>query len=80
MRPSSSRLSGTKAMPAWRASLTDDLVMSWPSSFIEPVTCSCNPTIDSANSDWPFPCTPATAKISPAQTSNETFFTSERPV
>ena len=34
-----------------------------------------SPRIASANSVWPFPCTPAIARISPARTSKLTWFT-----
>ena len=66
--PSSSRDSGINAIPACSESLILEPRISRPSKRTDPSMCSSKLISALASSDWPLPCTPATARTSPAFT------------
>ena len=70
--PSVERSSGMNPRPASRDLRGLARVISAPSRVIVPLSGTRRPRIASASSVCPLPCTPATARISPCWTWQET--------
>ena len=77
--PSRFRSSGIWATPAIAISRGEPACSGFFSRTTVPESTSRKPVRASTSSVWPFPCTPATARISPLRTSKVALFTARLP-